>query len=157
MQMALSVHIYMHCWCDRIEAVEKRSHKLTPVALAFVYTYFSRVSLSKRYVGGNVISSSSTNKIYEHLSFMNVCRENASLILHLRVSMKTNVFILKENCVCKSWTRSVYPSVYQNGGRLSPLPFPWWAGLCWGVPGTAAVGSLSQCFRLPVKGNSAEL
>lgn len=82
--------------------MEKRSHKLTPVALAFVYTYFSRVSLSKRYVGGNVISSSSTNKIYKHLSFIKVFRENASLILHLRVSIETNVFILKEKYVCKS-------------------------------------------------------
>lgn len=37
--------------------------RLTPVALAFVYTYFSLVSRSKRYVGANVISSSSTMRI----------------------------------------------------------------------------------------------
>ena len=36
-----------------------RFRELTPVALALVYAYFSRVSLSKRYVGGNVTSSSS--------------------------------------------------------------------------------------------------
>lgn len=37
-------------------------HKLTPVALSLVQAYFSRVSLSNRYVGANVISSSSTIK-----------------------------------------------------------------------------------------------
>lgn len=50
----------------------------------------------------------------------------------------------------------VWWHAHRNARRPSHRSSPYSAGLCWEVPGTAAVWSLSRYTQLPVKGNSAE-